>query len=219
MSGIEIVLVHGAWHGSWCWDRLRAELAGSGRVTHVVDLPSMASPADGLDADAKVVREKVDSIGRPVLLLGHSYGGIVVSQASVGAEVARLVYLAAFMLDEGPFGPEVPSEAETVPPPDDPITVFYGDVPADVARDAVSRLRPLSAQAARGKQVGAGWRDIPSTYIVCEQDRILPPSAQEEMSRRATEVRRLDASHSPFLSMPAELAALLDQLASAVDNA
>jgi pimeloyl-ACP methyl ester carboxylesterase len=221
MSGVEIVLVHGAWHGSWCWDLLRRELAALGRPSHVVDLPSMTGPAHGLDADAKVIREKVDSIDGPVLLVGHSYGGIPTSQAAVGARnIARLVYLAAFMLDDGqPSGADVPADVELLPPPDDAIDMLYADVPADLARDAVSRLRPLSAQATRDLQAGAGWREIPSTYVRCERDKAVPPAAQEQMSRQATEIRRLDADHSPFLSMPAELAALLEELASAVDDA
>lgn len=224
MSGVEIVLVHGSWHGSWCWDLLRAELGELGRVTHAVDLPSMSGPAHGVEADAKVVREKVDSIDGPVLLLGHSYGGVVVSQASAGAgNVARLVYLAAFMLDDGQsptstVGREVPAEVEMLPPYGDPVDAFYADVPAELARDAAARLRPQSAQAARDRQRGAGWRDIPSTYILCERDKAVPPALQEQMSGRAGEVWRLDAGHSPFLSMPADLAALLAKIASAIDN-
>ena len=224
MPAVEIVLVHGSWHGSWCWPPLRAELDRLGRVTHVVDLPSMTGPEYGVDADAKVVRELVDSIDGPVLLLGHSYGGEVVSQASVGVgNIARLVYLAAFQLDDGDsplatVGRELPADLKMLPPFDDPIETFYADVPAELARDAVSRLRPQSAQAARDRQVGAGWRHIPSTYIVCEQDRAVSPTLQEEMAKRADDVRRLNASHSPFLSMPVELAAMLADIASAVDN-
>jgi len=224
MPMAEVVLVHGSWHGSWCWDRLREELSALGRQSHVVDLPSMTGPAYGLDADAKVVQEKVGSIDAPVLLLGHSYAGTVVSQASAGVGgVARLVYLAAFMMDEGQslltVVGELPPEVELLPPPDDPIDLFYADVPAELARDAVSRLRPQSAQAVRDVQLGAGWRDIPSTYVLCEQDKAVPPSSQERMARQADEVWRLDTGHSPFLSMPAELAALVDELASTVDNA
>ncbi|MEV6608707.1 alpha/beta hydrolase [Kutzneria sp. NPDC051319] len=221
MSGAEIVLVHGSWHGSWCWALLSDELGALGRVTHAVDLPSMDGPGYGVEADTKVVREKVDSIGAPVVLLGHSYGGVVISQASAGD---RLVYLAAFMLDEGQsplstVGQELPPGLDMLPPPADPIDMSYADVPADLARDAVSRLRSQSAQAARDRQIGAGWRDIPSTYVLCEQDRAVPPALQEQMSQRANEIWRLDAGHSPFLSMPRELAVLLDEIASAVDDA
>jgi pimeloyl-ACP methyl ester carboxylesterase len=224
MPAVEIVLVHGAWHGSWCWQPLRAELDKLGRVTHIVDLPSVGGAGYGVEADAKVVREKVDSIDGPVLLLGHSYGGVVVSQASVGAgNIERLVYLAAFMLDDGAsamstVGGELPADLEYLPVGENPIEMFYGDVPADLARDAVSRLLPHSARAPQDRQVGAGWRDIPSTYVLCEQDRAVPPALQEEMARRADDVWRLNASHSPFLSMPAELAVLLADIASAVDN-
>lgn len=218
------MLVHGAWHGSWCWEPLRAELAGLGRRTHAVDLPSVFGPAYGAEADAKTVREKVGSIDGPVLLVGHSYGGIPVSQAAVGARnVARLVYLAAFLVEEGEsllstVGRDLPADLESIPVRDEPIDAFYADVSAELALDAVSRLRPHSMHSWRDRQVGAAWRDIPSTYVVCERDKALPPALQEEMARRADEVRRLDTSHSPFLSVPAELAAMLDQITSAVDD-
>jgi pimeloyl-ACP methyl ester carboxylesterase len=225
MSRVEIVLVHGAWHGSWCWDPLLAELTALGRPAHAVDLPSASAPEYALEADAKVVREKVGSVDGPVLLLGHSYGGIVVSQAAVGARnVARLVYLAAFQIEEGEsllstLGQEVPPGMEvSVPVLDDSADRFYADVPAESARDALSRLRPHSTQSWLDGQVGAAWRDIPSTFLLCERDRALSPALQEQMAARADEVRRLDTGHSPFLSAPGELAALLDEIASAVDN-
>ncbi|MFC0548526.1 alpha/beta hydrolase [Kutzneria chonburiensis] len=222
MSEAEIVLVHGAWHGSWCWDLLRKEL---GRPSHVVDLPSMAGPAYGVEADAKVIREKVDSIDGPVLLVGHSYGGIPVSQAAVGApNVAHLAYLAAFQIEAGESlmstaGRELPPELTMIPVRDDPIGTMYSDVSPELAREAVARLRPQSALAWREKQVGAAWRDIPSTYVLCERDQSLPPEFQEIMAKRATAVRRLPSGHSLMVSMPVEVAALLDELASAVDNA
>jgi pimeloyl-ACP methyl ester carboxylesterase len=225
MSEAEIVLVHGAWHGSWCWDLLRKELAALGRRSHVVDLPSTTGPAHGVEADAKVIREKVDSIDGPVLLVGHSYGGIPVSQAAVGApNVAHLAYLAAFQIEAGESlmstaGRELPPELKMIPVRDDPIGTMYSDVPTEPAREAVARLRPQSALSWQEKQVGAAWQDIPSTYVVCEQDKSLPPEAQEVMSQRATAVRRLPTGHSLMVSMPAEVAALLDELASAVDNA
>ncbi len=221
---VEIVLVHGSWHGSWCWEPLRIELDRLGWATHAVDLPTMTGPQYGVDADAKVVRDLVDSIDGPVLLVGHSYAGVVVSQASVGAgNIARLVYLAAYQLDDGespiPAGARAAlAGLEYIPPFDNPVDTFYADVPTVLAQDAVARLRPQSGLVGQNLQVGAGWRDIPSTYIVCEQDKAIPPAAQEEMAKHATDIRRIDASHSPFLSRPAELAAMLVDIASAADN-
>jgi hypothetical protein len=92
-------------------------------------------------------------------------------------------------------------------------------VATEPARAAMARLRPHSAQSWRDRQIGAAWRDIPSTYVLCERDKSLDPRLQETMSRRADDVRRLPTGHSPMLSMPAETAALLDELASAVDDA
>jgi pimeloyl-ACP methyl ester carboxylesterase len=220
MSEVEIVLVHGAWHGSWCWEPLRKELDALGRTSHVVDLPSVTGPAYGLEADAKVIREKVDSIDGPVLLVGHSYGGIPTSQAAVGAtNVVRLAYLAAFQIEAGEslisaVGAELPADLESIPVQDNQIDTLYSDVAPEPARDAMARLRPQSAQSWRDKQIGAAWRDIPSTFVLCELDKSLDPGLQETMSRHADEVRKLPSGHSPMVSMPAELAALLDELAS-----
>ena len=96
-----VVLVHGAWHGAWCWDEVAARLRADGAPVVAVDLPSVASGGDMYD-DARSVRETIAAAGGETVVVGHSYGGVVITEAAAGAEgVRHLVYLAAFMLDEG----------------------------------------------------------------------------------------------------------------------
>jgi pimeloyl-ACP methyl ester carboxylesterase len=100
-----LVLVHGAWHGGWCWQRLTPHLERLGVFVRVVELPSVGAAAGSavdLSRDAATVRSVIDSVPAPLVLCGHSYGGMVISQAAAGARnVARLLYLCAFMPAEG----------------------------------------------------------------------------------------------------------------------
>ncbi|AWW41334.1 alpha/beta fold hydrolase [Streptomyces cadmiisoli] len=214
-----LLLVHGAWHGGWCWDRLRAAMEAEGVDTRTVDLPS-AGGLGGIAEDTRVVREALAAMAGPVVVVAHSYGGIPAGQAVADApDVVRVVYLAAFQLDVGEsllgfYGAPVPPashEVEAVP--GDPVDLFYADVPRTVAEEAAARLVPQSAKAFSDVVERAGWHHVPSTYIVCEHDRAIPVQSQETLAARADEVHRMATSHSPFLSAPAELAALLSKIA------
>ncbi|SNR99023.1 Pimeloyl-ACP methyl ester carboxylesterase [Geodermatophilus pulveris] len=216
-----LLLVHGAWHGSWCWGPLRDALGGDVDV-RTVDLPSVGDdPAalGDLAADAATVRAALDGLDGPVVVLGHSYGGAVVTEAvTAGSGVAHLVYLCAFQLDAGdsllgavggqepPWWEDVQGTAVRAATPEQ---VFYNGVSPELTRDAVSRLGLQSRASLEQPLTDAAWRAVPSTYVVCEQDQAIPVPAQEAMSSRAGDVLRLPAGHSPFLSHPAELAALL----------
>ncbi|MFW3169976.1 alpha/beta hydrolase [Geodermatophilus sp. CPCC 206100] len=214
-----LLLVHGAWHGSWCWGPLREALGDVPVVT--VDLPSVGTDPGalgGLYEDAEAVQAAVAGVDGPVVVLGHSYGGAVVTQAvTADSGVAHLVYLCAFQLDEGEsllgtVGGAAPpwwdvQEAHIgVRTPED---VFYNGVPADLTTQSVERIGLQSLTSVQQPLTNAAWRAVPSTYVVCEQDQAIPPFAQEAMAQRAGKVLRLPAGHSPFLSHPAELAGLL----------
>ncbi|MGY1651318.1 alpha/beta fold hydrolase [Geodermatophilus sp. SYSU D01119] len=215
-----LLLVHGAWHGSWCWRPL-LEALGEDVPAHTVDLPSAGGdPAalGDLSADAAAVREALAGIDGPVVVLGHSYGGAVVTEAvTADSGVAHLVYLCAFQLDVGDsllgsVGGQAPpwwEVGEHAIGVTDPEAVFYNGVPGGLARDAVARIGLQSRASVEQPLTNAAWRHVPSTYVVCEQDQAIPVFAQEAMSSRAGEVLRLPSGHSPFLSHPAELAALL----------
>ncbi|MFJ6575506.1 alpha/beta fold hydrolase [Streptomyces sp. NPDC091368] len=220
------LLVHGAWHGAWCWDALRTELDATGRRSHTVDLPS-ARPADGtpsrpvgMRTDAEAIRESLRRIGGPVVVVAHSYGGVPATEAVTGADnVTGVVYVAGFALDAGEsmftfLGTPVPEDGTGhAPPYEDSRRILFGDVPEAEAARAVARLRPQSVLSFTEPVTEAGWRTVPSAYVVCEHDQALPPARQHELARRADAVHRLPSGHSPFLSMPRRLAALLDRIA------
>lgn len=188
-----------------------------------MDLPSSGpdpTTLGGFDDDVAAVRRALDRLSAPAVVVGHSYGGQVISAPTAGRDdVARLVYVRAFMLETG----ESTTGALADEPPDwaeqgevegtvmvvDPVTVFYGDVEPGLAQRCAERLHPQSIAAAAAALPAAGWHDLPSRYVICERDRAIPVAVQETMSRHADEVHRLDASHSPFLSRPDELVELL----------
>jgi pimeloyl-ACP methyl ester carboxylesterase len=214
------MLVHGAWHRPPTWAKLETELHALGYGTHAPALPSAGEhPTAGMHDDAAVLAEELASIDGPVVLLGHSYGGIPVTEAAAGARnVERLIYLCAWMPDEG----QSLFDLEDSPTPDDvsgllplinePRTSLYGDLSDAEAEQALSELVQQTLRSFAEKVDAVAWRHIPSTYIVTEQDKAVPPALQEQMAAQATEIRRLTGGHSPFLSRPGELAALIDKI-------
>ena len=98
---VTVVLVHGAWHGAWCWDEVAERLTADGTPVVAVDSPSVAAGGDMYD-DARNVREAIAAAGGETVVVGHSYGGVVITEAAAGAQgVRHLLYLTAFMLDAG----------------------------------------------------------------------------------------------------------------------
>jgi pimeloyl-ACP methyl ester carboxylesterase len=217
----DFLLVHGAWHGGWAFDRLVRVLEDAGHTARTVDLPSSGSTAD-LAADAEVVRAALAEQSGPTVVLGHSYGGIVISEGAAGApNVVGLVYLCAFMLDVGEsllgaIQGQVPpwivvDEAAGTSTVATPREIFYNDCSEEDAAAAAARLEPQSLATFASEQTAAAWHQIPSMYIVCERDNAIPVAAQDAMSGRAAVVERMDTSHSPFVSQPEATAALLER--------
>jgi pimeloyl-ACP methyl ester carboxylesterase len=216
-----LVLVHGAWHGPWAWRRIVDELAD-------LDVRTVALPSVGPDptalgdlyTDAEAVRAAVAVVDGPAIVCAHSYGGLPVTEGLVGQpNVVGLVYLCAFQLDVGEsvlsaVGGTSPNwwdvhRAEGYVDPLRPFETFYADVRPHAARGAVARLGHQSLAAFEQPLTRAAWRTVPSTYVVCERDAAIPVVAQEMMAERAGRVLRIPASHSPFLSRPAQLAGIL----------
>ena len=180
-----------------------------------------AAPGSDLAADGDNLRAALDAIDGPVLLVGHSYGGAVISDAGAHPNVEHLVYLTAFPLDTGESvmrerargwrGHEL---AEAMQFDGDIVTVdparsvefFYHDCAPEVAAAAAARLRPMSMAAMAGVTRAVAWREKPATYIVCTDDRAIPVALQRSGAARAGEVLEMPTSHSPFLSRPDELA-------------
>lgn len=219
------VLVHGAWHGSWMWDPIVPVLRSLDVETVTVDLPSTHLGGD-LHDDVRAVRDLVLAQDREAVLVGHSYGGIVISEAVAELpSVRHLVYLCAFMLDVGESlidavgGPvdwlDIDDTAGTIEAAD-PERVFYGDLPAELSARYTERLRPQSIASFAQPLTTTAWRDTDSTYLICSQDEAIPPALQRSMAARATHRHELASSHSPVASCPQEVAALIAGVADPV---
>jgi len=215
MTGI--VLVHGAWHGAWCWDAVVADLAASELPVTAVTLP-LTGAAD----DVAAARSAIEAAGPGSVVVGHSYGGMVISQAAAGLPVRRLVYLAAFLAEAGEdmltlldgsdlLGAVLVDESQVRVDPSAAAGIFYGDADPDAAAALVARLRPMAVDAAMAAAPATppAWRTVPTTYVVCTNDRALPVASQRAMAARADEVVEWPTDHSPFVTRPADIADLV----------
>jgi pimeloyl-ACP methyl ester carboxylesterase len=232
-----VVLVHGAWHGAWCWARVLDLLAAEGIEAEPIKAVAVDLPLTGLPDDATHVREMLDSLDGPVLLVGHSYGGAVITEAGDHPSVARLLYLAAFPLEEN----ESAASAASADPATAQIShdgrpelrsglifdeaglmsidrdvaaaMFYNDCDAESTAWALDRLRPQALASLQQQPAAVAWRSRPSTYVVCADERTVHPELQRILARRCTDVVQWPTGHSPFLSQPALVANLLTELA------
>lgn len=223
------LLVHGSWHGSWCWELLQPQLERRGHRVTLVDLPSVGTDVSSLgdfDADTATVTAAASQLFDPAIVVGHSYGGAVTSNAEYPDAVRRLVFLGAFMPDAGraftsylPPGP-LPSyvglrdDGTSAVPDGQARPAFYEGCTDDLVAWATARLRPQSQSVLSGVNSRAAWRSIPSTYIVLTEDHALPPDFQAMFAAQANETIELQASHSPFISKPEQLADILATVAS-----
>lgn len=224
MSARPVVLVHGAWHGAWCWDKVVGELGQRQVPVTTIDLPF-----EGLEADVAAARNAIRDAGDDAVVVGHSYGGAVISAAASGLDnVAHLVYLCAFMLAENddiaallarypsPLGKYLRQvDGRTTVDPAGAAEIFYADCEPHDVDDALARLRSVPGANLRPKGAPPpAWRDIPSTYVVCTQDRAIAPELQWQMAARATHILEWPTSHSPFLSAPDRVVDLLSELSN-----
>ncbi|WGS52966.1 alpha/beta hydrolase [Paraburkholderia sp. D15] len=220
-----VVLVHGFWGGAAHWAKVIVELARKGYTSiHAVELP-LTSLAD----DAGRTRKMIAQQQGPVLLVGHSYGGAVITEAGDQPNVAGLVYIAAFAPDAGesPGGitqQHLPAAAANLAPdsdgylwikPDKFHESFCQDLTPDEALVmAVTQKAPLASTF--GDTITApAWKKKPSWYQISSEDRMIAPENEQRMSARlgAKKVITLAASHASLASMPAEVAALIDEAA------
>lgn len=221
-----MVFVHGAFHRSWVWDAVLERLAPSGLQTRTVDLPSVATggrPRFGMRDDAEVIREILSQMQQDIVVVAHSYGAIPATQVAHQVPAVRhLVYVAGFQLDMGQsllssVGGEIPSwwivnEHKVIA--DQTEDVFYNDLDPRVIVWAQSKLLPTSFASFTEPLSATAWRHVPSTYVICERDNAIPLRAQEVMAQRGRWTFRLPSSHTPMLSRPAELAEILENVAS-----
>jgi len=212
-----VVLVPGAWHGAWCWDLVTRRLDATHVPNIAIDNPSVARAPASLADDGDNLRRTLDAIDGPVVLVGHSYGGSVVTDAGAHPNVVHLVYLTSFPLDAGESVSEnalVGGEEMKLPEaltfdgdvvrfaPERATEFFYHDCAPEAAAAAAAQLRPMSLAAMTGTPRAVAWREKPSTYVVCTEDRALPIALQQSAASRCGAVVEMPTSHSPFASQP-----------------
>jgi pimeloyl-ACP methyl ester carboxylesterase len=228
---MDIALVHGSYHGAWCWDFLRPELERLGHRVITMDLP-VSDPTLGAADYAAAVDAALDPDSEPILV-GHSMAGLVIPLVAARRPVRRLIFLAAFLAAPGRSAADqrgteaidsriTPRTAEWTDLGDDvwmvgPNTateLFFHDAPAAVARWATQRLRPQSYRVMNEISPLVAWPAVESRSIVCRDDHALNPAwvrtaARERLGVEAVE---LGGGHSPFLTRPSELAQVLDSM-------
>jgi pimeloyl-ACP methyl ester carboxylesterase len=232
-----ILLVHGAWHGAWCWAMLQAELDRRGLPSYAIDLPGhglSTLPLGDLHGDADLVASVLAGFDDEVVLVGHSYGGAVVTHATgsgdrVAERVSHLVYLTAFALDDGEsvwgFTRSRPrvrvaldaaviggEDGTSRIDPDKAQPALYAMCPPAEVRAAVARLDAQSIASFQQPVAGSPRDTIASTYVKCTADQAVHIDLQDELSGRCDHVVTFDCDHSPFLAMPGAVADILEPL-------
>ncbi|MEU2657218.1 alpha/beta hydrolase [Streptomyces sp. NPDC007325] len=221
-----VVLVHGGFVDGSGWRGVYDLLRADGYRVSVVQNPTLS-----LAGDAAATKLVLDAQDGPTVLVGHSYGGAVISEAGNHEHVAALVYIAAFAPDKGesvntliadpPPGAPVPP---ILPPVDGYLFLdrekfaasFAGNLPADDARFLADSQVPWGLDALSGTVGQPAWRTKPSHYLVATDDRMIPPPAQRAMAERAgATIVETAASHAVYVSRPADVAALITRAASA----
>jgi pimeloyl-ACP methyl ester carboxylesterase len=219
-----VVLVHGGFVDGSGWQGVYDALTADGYRVAIVQNPTLS-----LEDDAAATRRIIDGLDGPVVLVGHSYGGAVITEAGLDENVAALVYVAAFAPDKGESvntliagfptdGPQPP----ILPPKDGFLALdrdkfhasFAGDLPAGQAAFMADSQVPWGVNALGGTISEAAWRIKPSWYLLTTEDRMIPPGAQRAMSERTgATVTEVPASHSVYVSQPGAVASVIKQAA------
>jgi pimeloyl-ACP methyl ester carboxylesterase len=224
-----VVLVHGGFVDGSGWQEVYRLLKADGYNVAVVQNPTLS-----LEDDAAVTRRVIDAQDGPVVLVGHSYGGAVITEAGNDPNVATLVYIAAFAPDTGESvnslieGFPKDGPAPPILPPEDGFLhldrekfhdSFAADVDADLAAFMADSQVPWGVDALGGTISEAAWRSKPSWYLIATEDRMIPPPAQREMSARAgATVEETAASHSLYVSQPEAVASIIKKAALEVTS-
>jgi pimeloyl-ACP methyl ester carboxylesterase len=209
--------------GSWWWHRTAELLAERDVVSEAPALPSCGEAGEptgaqgpGLVEDVAAVRGLLTASDEPTVVVAHSYGGIVTAEAAAAVDAVRHLLLVSSYLPEvgqslSSFGGEEPAPFLDIDPeggtftvrPDALAETFLQDCDPGIQRQATDKTARQSLAVLEQPVQSAGWRQVASTYLVCEQDQGTPAELQREFARRAGNVVELDAGHHPFLSQPA----------------
>jgi len=228
-ASVSVVLIHGGFVDGSGWQGVYNILKPHGYRVSIVQNPTLS-----LDDDVAVTRRVIAAAPGPVILVGHSYGGVVVTQAGSDPKVAGLVYIAAFAPDKGESVASLianPAPGAPVPPilpPQDGFLMldaekfaasFAADVPTEQAGFMANSQVPWGVQALEGVVSEPAWKSKPSWYLVATDDRMIPPPAQRFMSKRAgSTVVESKGSHAVYVSQPAAVAALIESAAQELAN-
>jgi pimeloyl-ACP methyl ester carboxylesterase len=224
-----VVLVHGGFVDGSGWQGVYESLTRDGFRVSVVQNPTLS-----LEGDAQATRQIIDAQDGPVVLVGHSYGGAVITEAGTHPNVAALVYVCAFAPDQGESvgsliagfpadGPQPP----ILPPRDGFLFLdrdqfhasFAADLPAEQAAFMADAQVPWNVAAPAGAITEASWRTKPSWYLVTTEDRMIPPPAQRTMAGRIGVTQsEVTASHSVYVSQPETVATVIAQAAAAAGD-
>jgi len=225
---LSVVLVHGAFVDGSGWQAVHTLLSDDGYEVLIVQNPTIT-----LEGDVAATERAIVAARHPVVLVGHSYGGAVVTEAGDNPKVKVIAYIAAFVPDAGESVAalnEAPAEAgeskaPVLPPVDgylvvDPVQfpeAFAADVEPATTRFMAAAQLPWWLGAATAPVTRVGWRAKPTFYLVTKADKMVPPSAQRRMAERAGARRsEIDSSHAAMLSRPTEVAAFISAAAEAV---
>ena len=222
-----IILVHGAFADALGWQKLIPILLRDG-----YEVTAVENPLKSLDDDIATTKRVIDAQTRPVVLVGHSYGGAVITGAAAGSsKVKALVYLAAFAPDDGEavgaFGDKYPADLGKALRPDSAgfLTVdraqfrkdFAADVPAGDVAVAAATQKPLSSSVFAASVPVAAWKTIPSWYVVSKRDHAINPDLERFYAKRMkAHTSEVDSSHVAFISHPAAIAKVIEQAAASV---
>ncbi|UBU08319.1 alpha/beta fold hydrolase [Nonomuraea gerenzanensis] len=212
----DVVLVSGGFVDGSGWQGVYDELAGDGLRVHVVQLATRS-----LLDDVAAARRVLDGLGGPAVLIGHSYGGVVITEAGMHPNVASLAYIAAFAPDRGESaGTLFAASAPILPPVEGFLlldrgrfaTSFAADLPDRVAAFMADSQVPFGVEALGGPVTEPAWRHRPSWYLVATEDRMIPAPAQRRMAGRAgAKTVEVIGSHAVHISQPAAVADLIRQ--------
>jgi len=225
---VTVVLVHGGFVDGAGWEDVYNDLKKDGYDVSVVQ-----NPTTSLEDDVAVTRRAVAQAKGPVILVGHSYGGVVITEAGNDPKVAGLVYIAAFAPDQGesvasliknpPPGAPVPP---ILPPQDGYLLLdkakfaasFAADVSAPKAQFMADSQVPWGLNALNGAVSEPAWKTKKSWYLVATDDKMIPPPAQRQMSKRAgSSTVEVAGSHAVYVSQPKAVAALIEKAAKDVN--
>jgi Alpha/beta hydrolase family len=230
MAAMHFVLVHGAYHGAWCWDPLRTELEAAGHSTSAVDLPN-EDPNAGAERYADEVIAEVPKTPGEIVLVGHSLAGLTIPIVAARTKTRMAIYLCAllpipgvsFDAQQADFDTGFRPSETAVSNPDGSaswpergaVEAFYQDCDPTVALASARKLRPQQWRVTQEVTPLRAWPAVPAAYILCADDRVVSRAYSSHAARELLGVEAIEmpGGHSPFLSRPKELANQLSHLA------